>query len=25
VRVNRPDLTVETRQGYYDSSLIPAD
>lgn len=25
VRVDRPDLTIETRQGYYDSSLIPAD
>jgi VWFA-related protein len=24
VRVDRPDLTIETRQGYYDSSLIPA-
>ena len=25
VRVDRPDLTIETRQGYYDSSLLPAD
>jgi VWFA-related protein len=25
VRVDRPDLTIETREGYYDSSLIPAD
>jgi VWFA-related protein len=25
VRVDRPDLSIETREGYYDSSLIPAD
>ncbi|MGH9715134.1 MAG: VWA domain-containing protein [Candidatus Acidiferrales bacterium] len=25
VRVDRPNLSIETRQGYYDSSLIPAD
>ena len=25
VRVDRPDLAIDTRQGYYDSSLIPAD
>lgn len=25
VNVDRPGLTIETRQGYYDSSLIPAD
>jgi len=25
VNVDRPDLTIDTRQGYYDSSLVPAD
>jgi VWFA-related protein len=25
VNVDRPGLTIETRDGYYDSSLIPAD
>jgi len=25
VRVDRPDLSIDTRRGYYDSSLIPAD